>query len=313
MTELENPDDLRGSLRRPWLIAAWPGMAAVGVRALTHLAQQLGARPLTEIDTAGFYDIGQVAVRDGVFQRARRPRAWLLGWRSPAPDGRDLLLLVGEAQPAGRGWDFARAVVGAAQELGVTRIITLASMASPIDADAAPLVYGAATDVALRDELRRHDIVPLDEGEIGGMNGVLVGAAADAGLPGLCLLGQFPHFAQAFPNPRASAAVVRAFSRLSGVTVDVSELDDDASDLEETLLELQAHARQLAARARAGANGTGSEAGTDDEAVRARIEALFEAAGTDRAKALELKVELDRLGLFREYEDRFLDLFKRGE
>ncbi len=31
----------------------------------------------------------------------------------------------------------------------------------------------------------------------------------------------------------------------------------------------------------------------------------------DRTKAYELKRELDRLGLYREYEDRFLDLFKK--
>jgi hypothetical protein len=38
---------------------------------------------------------------------------------------------------------------------------------------------------------------------------------------------------------------------------------------------------------------------------------LFDAARQDRAKAFELKQELDRLGRFAEYEDRFLDLFKR--
>jgi len=40
------------------------------------------------------------------------------------------------------------------------------------------------------------------------------------------------------------------------------------------------------------------------------IETLFEAAQKDRSRAHELKQELDRLDLFREYEDRFLDLFK---
>ena len=36
-------------------------------------------------------------------------------------------------------------------------------------------------------------------------------------------------------------------------------------------------------------------------------------ATKDRSKAFELKQELDRLGLFKEYEDRFLDLFKKTE
>ena len=49
--------------------------------------------------------------------------------------------------------------------------------------------------------------------------------------------------------------------------------------------------------------------GPDDEQ---RIEQLFEQAKQDRASAYELKRELDRLGVFKEYEDRFLDLFKKA-
>jgi hypothetical protein len=44
---------------------------------------------------------------------------------------------------------------------------------------------------------------------------------------------------------------------------------------------------------------------------RDRIEQLFEHARRDRSGAYELKRELDRLDVYREYEDRFLDLFKK--
>ena len=44
-----------------------------------------------------------------------------------------------------------------------------------------------------------------------------------------------------------------------------------------------------------------------------RIHNLFEQSRRDRAHAYELKRELDRLGVYREYEDRFLDLFKLAE
>lgn len=43
------------------------------------------------------------------------------------------------------------------------------------------------------------------------------------------------------------------------------------------------------------------------------IERLFEEATQDRSKAYELKRELDRLEVFADYEDRFLDLFKKPE
>ncbi|MBV8318546.1 MAG: hypothetical protein JOZ53_26700, partial [Planctomycetaceae bacterium] len=46
---------------------------------------------------------------------------------------------------------------------------------------------------------------------------------------------------------------------------------------------------------------------------RRRIEQLFEQAKQDRSYAYELKRELDRLNVYPEYEDRFLDLFKKSE
>jgi hypothetical protein len=48
------------------------------------------------------------------------------------------------------------------------------------------------------------------------------------------------------------------------------------------------------------------------ESVVQKIEKLFEEAKTDKKKAYILKEELDKWGLFKMYEDRFLDLFKSG-
>jgi hypothetical protein len=42
-----------------------------------------------------------------------------------------------------------------------------------------------------------------------------------------------------------------------------------------------------------------------------RVEKLFDEAQRDRTKAIILKQELDRWGLFHLYEDRFLDLFEK--
>ncbi len=49
----------------------------------------------------------------------------------------------------------------------------------------------------------------------------------------------------------------------------------------------------------------------DASSVR-HIEELFMAAEYDHARVEELKQELDRLGVFAEYEDRFLDLFRKA-
>lgn len=46
--------------------------------------------------------------------------------------------------------------------------------------------------------------------------------------------------------------------------------------------------------------------------ARARIEELFRLAGKGEIEPRELKDELDRWGLFEEYQDRFFKIFKRG-
>jgi hypothetical protein len=42
-----------------------------------------------------------------------------------------------------------------------------------------------------------------------------------------------------------------------------------------------------------------------------RIERLFAEVEKDKTKAYELKQVLDQMDLFKDYEDRFLDLFKK--
>lgn len=54
--------------------------------------------------------------------------------------------------------------------------------------------------------------------------------------------------------------------------------------------------------------------GTDrgvPRAARARIEEMFAGVAAGEVEPVQLKTELDRWGLFDEYEDRFLDLFRR--
>ena len=47
------------------------------------------------------------------------------------------------------------------------------------------------------------------------------------------------------------------------------------------------------------------------QSAREKIEKLFAEAKQDIAKANELKKELDQWNVYKEYEDRFLDLFKK--
>ncbi|MHC4831263.1 MAG: PAC2 family protein [Planctomycetota bacterium] len=360
-------------LRDPWLVAVWPGMGSVAAGAGSYLVEQLGATLLEELPLQGFFDVEKVKVRRGLARPARLPRSLLYGARNEL--GRDLLIFVGEAQPNQRGWDLCVQLLEAAARYGVSRVITFAAMATATHPASASRVFGVGNQSVIVDELRAtRGVALLSEGEITGLNGVLLACAAERNMPGICLLGELPVFPMAAPNPKASLAVLRVFTDLARLTIDFAELGRHARAVEQKLsevLERMTRAAQELGRAAgqeraepedelgftlpsfAGdsdsdseSEGEGDKGKADDvegfasnmaealddvfgkaglagkpkpasQGLKAedlgRIESMFAAAAANRDLALPLKAELDRLGVFKQYEDRFLDLFKQAD
>ncbi|MBP3955158.1 PAC2 family protein [Gemmata sp. G18] len=331
-------------LTHPWFVAVWPGMGHVALNAGVYLLAKLGMTAVAEFESGELFDVTQVEVKDGVIQPARRPRNRFFVWTDP--DKRhDLVVFLGEAQPPVGKFPFCRQVIEYARELGVERVITFAAMATDMRPEHPSRVFGAATDEDGVAELRRLDVTILEEGHIGGLNGVLLGAAAASGLRGNCFLGEMPQVFAQVPFPKASLAILEAFTMLTGVELDLDELAEQARAVEEQLGELLARVEDQYERPSEEGEGEADEdeggedfSGDEEEAESEsgpahegigyryegpdepvsqtsvqRIEELFSRAATDRTKAFELKRELDRLGLFKRYEDRFLDLFKHTD
>jgi hypothetical protein len=130
------------------------------------------------------------------------------------------------------------------------------------------------------------------------------------------------------PNPKAAKAVIELFASMAGIELDTSDLQKHSETVEKALLELMERMQQN----QGGALETSDEDENEEETealpetepakakekaldfdTRDRIEKLFERARRDRTRAVTLKQELDKLGVFKQYEDRFLDLFRRAE
>lgn len=317
---------------KPWLVAAWPGMGNVAVIAAGYLIQKLGMIPLAELPSRGYFDIQQVVVHKGVVARPHMPRSAMYAWKNPT-GGRDLVVSLSEAQPATGTYAFAHEIMDRAAKLGVERVFTFASLASQLHPTQEPRVFGAGTNEAILNELMKQKAERLEDGQIGGLNGVMLGAAMDRNVQGACLLGEIPFFAAGVPNPKAARAVLEILCSLAGIKLDFSELKQHSETVESALLELmermqsgnhgpEEHMGELPE-----APDLGEPIGADepdapkpepkekqlDFDTRSRIEQLFEEARKDRAKAVALKRELDRHGVFGQYEDRFLDLFRRAD
>ncbi len=296
------------------MVAVWPGMGQVAIGAGYYLMAKLEMHLLAEFKAIELFDVEQVEVKDGLVRSGQLPRSRLFVWNDPAGK-HDIVVFIGEAQPPTGKYAFCRRLLAFARELEVERVFTFAAMATQMPPDAVPRVYGAAIDTESLAELKRLDLEILEEGNIGGLNGVLLGAAAEAGLPGACLLGEMPLMLAQLPFPKASLAVLESFTTIADLELDLTELREHAQAMEETLGELlagveRAIREQESPPEEAFEAAQPEEARLDPEDER-RVEQLFEQARKDRSKAYELKRELDRLGVFADYEDRFLDLFKK--
>jgi hypothetical protein len=158
----------------------------------------------------------------------------------------------------------------------------------------------------------------LEKGQISGLNGVLLGVAADYGMKGGCLLGEMPQVFSHFPFPKASLAVLKGFKLLAEITIDFKELQAQAQEVENGLEEFLNRLESSVGNP-SGAASVVDEAESDalppsiNKTEKQKISRLFSVARADRSRAYELKQELDRLHVFHQYEDQFLDLFKEPE
>jgi proteasome assembly chaperone (PAC2) family protein len=301
-------------LTHPWLVAAWPGMGAVALNAGVYLLAKLRMKLVAEFEASDLFDVEHVEVKDGIVQSGRRPANRFFVWNDPN-ERHDLVVFLGEAQPPLGKYQFCRQLMAYARQLGVERVFTFAAMATQMHPEHEPRVFGAATDLEMLEELKTLNLEILENGNISGLNGVLLGAAAEQGLRGGCLLGEMPHIFSQLPFPKASLAILQLFTKMAQFDLDFTELEEQAAAMQEQLGELLARVEET----------YGQQMQPDEEAFPTepveeeglspadsqRIERLFDQAAGDRAKAFELKQELDRLGVFKEYEDRFLDLFKK--
>ncbi len=305
------------NLKNPWLVAVWPGMGHVALNAGYYLMAKLGMTALGEFSSSELFDVDCVHVRDGLIRPATLPRNQLFAWKDPGGK-RDILVFVGEEQPPIGKHVFCRRLTDKAIELGVERVFTFAAIATELHPGDEPRVFGVATDGEGLRELQQMDLDLIAEGQISGLNGVLLGVAAEVGLRGTCLLGEIPHLFAQVGFPRAAMRVLQVFCAMAGVEINYDELTHQAQETEAKLGQILARLQQITQDTerkddvlRLGSDAEARLGAKDGE----RLEQLFLEAAQDRTRAYELKRVLDELGVFSDYEDRFLDLFRplKGE
>lgn len=297
-------------ISKPSVIAGWPGMGSVALGAVDYLRRNMDAERFAEITLDPAFTVDSVAVEQGIAKFPPTPKNVFYYVRSAG-----LVICEGEAQLSGQsGIKLLNGVLDLVSGMKPSAIYTGAAFPMPVSYRDEPEIYGAANSGHILDGFHKFGVKPMDGGHISGLNGLVLGFAAERGIEAACLLATMPQYAVSLPNPKASRAIIGVMQKMLGFKVDFREIDEQVRDMEEKMSIIEDKVKDVFPLEKDEAEPTVAPGSKKVPGyVMERIEKLFGEARVDRSKAIMLKKELDRWDLYKTYEDRFLDLFKDSQ
>ena len=216
-------------LTDPLLIEGLPGIGQVGKLVAEYIIHMLGAEKIGEIHS--IYLPPQVILEENGI--ARLPRNEIFLYKAPE---RHIIFLVGDFQSTSNEGHYllSDAYLDIAQELGVKRIYTLGGFGVGHLVNG-PRVLGAVNREELRAEIEAAGVTfERDEpgGGIIGAAGLLLGLGGIRGIDAVCLMGETSGY---LVDPMSAANVLAALSKLIGVAVDPTQLNDRAAEMEKVV------------------------------------------------------------------------------
>lgn len=292
----------------PVMIAGWPGMGSVALGVVDYLRRSLDATRFAEIKLDRFTALEGVKVEDGLAKLPEPPANNFYYAKN-----NNLVIFEGEAQLHGpEAVDLMSKTLEVAQELKVSRVYTGAAFPMAVSHKDSADIYAAANSEFLKDSVSKDGVKLMEGGHISGLNGLLLGFAAEKNIEAVCLLATIPQYAISIPNPKASLAVIMYLSKALGFEVDLLEIGNFIRDMDEKMAVIEEKVKDVFPIGEEKRRSSASEKKVPGY-VMEKIEKLFQEAKLDKKKATELKRELDRWDLYKAYEDRFLDLFKDNQ
>ena len=231
----------RPRLNSPNMLAAWPGVGNVAMIAATYLLRKLNFKELGEIEPSSFFDPVGVVVRDNVVEEPKFPQSKFYYWKNKG-EGSDLIVFIGEDQPAAKGYELANCVLDVAVKFKVRRVFTCAAALTRIHHTESPGVLGVATDPSAAGVFKKYNLINAGNLQIAGLNGLLLGVAKEREIEGICLLGEVPVYATRIQNPMAALAVLEVLTTMLGAKVDLDELAQLAVETKERMKQVASQA-----------------------------------------------------------------------
>jgi len=233
------------------MVACWPGIGSIGLIAIDTLKSMLDAEELGEIEPWDFFYPKRVLIRNGELKELEFPASKFYFKRT---ERGDFLFFIGEEQPTDGGkayaegkkaYQMANLVIDVAQKFGCQRIYTSGAAVAPIHHTARPKVWAVPNTEDLINEIKKYDNTILmsdieergGQGNITGLNGLLLGVAKKRGIESICVMGEIPIYLQGLPiaYPKASRSVLEVLAAALGIKIDLEQLNAFISQSEKEI------------------------------------------------------------------------------
>src|SRR5215210_1876326 len=153
--------------------------------------------------------------------------------KSPTNDqlsSKDLILLTGDSQPVVPGSEYvlSEQILDLITKFKISNIYSLASYVTGTFVND-PKIYGTATNPEMVKSFRSFNISTLDNGNITGMNGLILGLGKLRGIEGICLLGETSGYVI---DAKASKNLLEIVNNVLGIHINMDEMNKRSKDTE---------------------------------------------------------------------------------
>lgn len=223
----------RPTLRSPVVVAAFTGWNDAGDAAsnsVRHLVESWEAVPLAEIDPEEFTDFATVRPHVRLDAQQQRTIVWptVALWSASTPGG-DVILVLGP-EPALRWTMFVEQIMGVADQLGASMLLTLGALLADVPHTRNVRLIGTATDERM---IERYSLQRSNYEGPTGIVGVLHDGCVRHDLASASLWAAVPAYASQVPSPKASLSLVERTCEILGCPAPTARLIDAARDYDD--------------------------------------------------------------------------------
>lgn len=321
-------------LNQPVFICSWPCAGMVGRYVVDYLISQLSVSTYAEVDLQKYVPVRNVVVENGIIYSPMYVKEKIYYTRG---ENTDFLLFFSDFVPSVNNMaQLAFDLLTFLQQVGVEYILTFTGIPANILHTDIPKVYLASTYGAkyVRNIVKQ-EIEKLYSGVIEGMNGIILSTAKEFAVEGICLAVEVPFYTADMYNPQCAKEILAIVERMFNFELDYNKMLQDIRLLDEHLRtmfsDINEKARQLFKQMEklGGQKNKKKKEIIDNDtntgitfeelkkqlkfslpvSAKNKINELFKLASENIEYAKQLKEELDRWGVYKEYEDKFLSLF----